>query len=91
MPREVLRAQWAGQPAQWHASAEPRAPWVEASVLTIGTTIGPWHLYYYRLKQQLTLVEMVGRLDSCVDADTLRRIELGQTPVPPELSAWLAG
>lgn len=92
MPREVLHAHWAGQPAAWHAAAEPRRmPWVETSVLTMGVTIGPWHLYHYRLKQQLTLLEMVGLLDSCVDADTLRRIELGQMPVPNELAAWLAG
>jgi len=92
MSGQVLHAQWAGQPAIWHGTSEPRqtATWHESAVLKLRDVVSGWHLYYYRLKQQLTLSEMVARLESVVDADTLRRIELGLIEPPGPLAAWLA-
>lgn len=88
----VLHAHWAGQQPVWSGGPEPaRTTWRDPSVLTMSPTISPWHLHYYRLKNQLSLTEMVDRLDSCVSVRDLRRIELGRQPIPPELEGWLAG
>lgn len=88
----VLHAHWAGPQAVWSTGPEPaRRAWRGPAVITLTPTIGAWHLEYYRIKNRLSLTEMVERLDSCVSARDLQRIELGQQPITDELQAWLAG
>jgi hypothetical protein len=88
---QILHAHWTGQAGAWHAAEPRKSAWVEPAIYNARAVITGWHLYYYRLRHRLTLVEMVSVLDHCVSATDLRAIELGRLPVPAELTAWSAG
>jgi hypothetical protein len=91
MTSRVLHAAWAGEPS-WHRSGDDgrRRPWVEPAVLQVEVSVGAANLYFYRLSNRLTLLEMVTRLGNCVTAAELRDVELGRTDLPDPLSSWLS-
>jgi hypothetical protein len=85
----LVHAAWAGQLSSFQSDA-PRRSWVPPAIVHVGITVGAQHLYYYRLKNRLTVLEMVGKLGNCVSSDDLRQIELGRRDVPTALANWLA-